>query len=58
MSARVEIQRPDDETVVVLVDGEHLTTATHDELGWAGMEAVSDTACAVARALGVSFVIS
>lgn len=53
MTAQVEIQRPDSEHLVVLVDGKPVMEASHDEHGWAGMDAVVGTAIAIASALDV-----
>lgn len=50
---KVDIRRPDDEHLEVVVNGEVVATANHDEHGWDGMGAVERTALAVARALGV-----
>lgn len=43
----LEVRRPDDETLEVLIGGDVVMTANHDEHGWTGMEAVRDTARAV-----------
>lgn len=48
----VSIERPDDETIQVYVNGESIISANHDEHGWSGMDAVEKTALAVARACG------
>lgn len=49
----VTINWLDDETVSIEVDGQEVTSANHDEEGWAGMKAVIATATKVAEALGV-----
>lgn len=49
----VEIRRPHDEALQVVINGEVVAEANHDEHGWSGMDAVEKTALAVARALGV-----
>lgn len=51
--ARVAIVRPDDDHVVVEVDGAEVASANHDEHGWSGMDAVVATALAVAKAVGL-----
>lgn len=54
MSAvHVTIVRPDDETVVIEINGEEVASANHDEHGWSGMDAVVKTAVAVAEAAGL-----
>lgn len=53
MTARVVIVRPDDEHLVVEVDGVEVASANYDAHGWSGMEAVEKTALAVAKAVGV-----
>lgn len=50
----VTIERPDDETMEVHVNGEVVASANHDEHGWSGMDAVERAALAVARACGAS----
>lgn len=49
----IEIRRPHDDVLQVVIDGEVVAEANHDEHGWDGMDAVEKTALAVARALGV-----
>ena len=44
------IQRPDDESVVILVNGEVIAHANHDEDGWSGVAAVVNTALGIAKA--------
>lgn len=46
--AHIELERPDDKTLVVLVGGIEIATLTHDEHGWVGLE----TAERVARGIG------
>lgn len=48
----IELDRPDDEHLQVVVNGFVVAEANHDEHGWSGMDAVEKTAVAVARALG------
>jgi hypothetical protein len=50
--AKVTFEWPDDETLAVLVDGQRVASACHDEHGWAGIEAVTTAVVAVAKALG------
>lgn len=51
-TASIEIRR-EDERLEVLVNGEEVATANHDDHGWSGMDAVESATLAVARALGV-----
>lgn len=46
----LEINRPDDEHVVIRVNGEEVACADHDSDGWAGMQAVVSTALGIAKA--------
>lgn len=48
----VAIERPDDETIEIRINGDVVASANHDEHGWSGMDAVEATALAVARACG------
>jgi hypothetical protein len=43
----------DDEVVSIEVDGQEVSSASHDEHGWSGMKAVIETAANIAQALGV-----
>ncbi len=52
MNARVSIRYVDDEHVEILVNGDVVASANHDEHGWSGMDAVVAAALAVAKALG------
>lgn len=52
----IEIRRPDDEHVEILVDGELAAYASHDEEGWAGMQAVVNTTRGLAKALNVEVI--
>lgn len=52
----VEIQRPDDETAIVLVDGKPVIHANHDDHGWAGIDIAVQTATIIAKALGARVV--
>lgn len=52
------ITRPDDRTLNISVEyggeaGEDITTATHDEHGWDGIDLVKDTVVSLGEALGV-----
>lgn len=49
----IVVRRPDDDHLEVVIDGNVVAEANHDEHGWSGMDAVEKTAVAVARALGV-----
>lgn len=49
---KVEIRRIDDERFDVLVNGQTVASANHDEHGWSGMDAVEATATKLARAFG------
>jgi hypothetical protein len=50
---RLTITRPDDDHLIVEIGGEEVASANHDEHGWSGMEAVEQTALAVAKAAGL-----
>lgn len=54
--AKVKITRPNDEQLVVRVNGREVASANHDEHGWSGMDAVESTAVAIARACGATLV--
>jgi hypothetical protein len=49
---KVQIIRPDDETIEVYVGGREVAHGNYDMFGSNGMGAIEDTARAVARALG------
>lgn len=53
-AARVVISAPDDEHVVIEVDGAEVVSANHDAHGWSGMDAVVRAAVAVAEAAGLT----
>lgn len=48
----LRISRPDEETLVITLDGKPFARANHDEDGWAGMERVETTARKAAKAAG------
>lgn len=54
--AKVTIARPDDERLIVRVNGREVASANHDEHGWSGMDAVELTAVSIARACGATLV--
>jgi hypothetical protein len=47
----LEVERPDDETVIVKVGGRLVAGANHDDHGWAGMDLLETTARNVHRAV-------
>jgi hypothetical protein len=47
----LEVERPDDETVIVKVGGQLVAGANHDDHGWAGMDLLETTARNVHRAV-------
>jgi hypothetical protein len=51
----ITLHEVDDETVEVLVNGEHLITLTHDEDGWSGMGRIENMLEELAARLGISF---
>ncbi len=53
MSHKITLNRPDDEKLEVIVDGECVSSVTHDSVGWAGMEAVEKLAYGLAEKLGI-----
>lgn len=38
----IKLCRPDEEMLQVYFNGRHISTVTHDGVGWDGMEAVED----------------
>lgn len=46
--------RQDEETIVFFVNGVHVGDATHDDLGWGGMETVDRIFSRIAGALGAT----
>lgn len=50
----IRIVRPDDETVEIWVDDEHVTTLNHDEDGWAGIDAAVHTTRKLAQVLNIA----
>ena len=55
MMARVQVKTIDNERIEILVDGECICYADHDEDGWAGMEKVEALAHDMAKKLRISF---
>jgi hypothetical protein len=55
---KLEIIRPDDESVEIYVDGKEIASANHDADGWNGMGRLVDAAQAIARALGADIVVA
>ena len=53
--ARIQVKTIDDESIEILVDGECICFADHDEDGWAGMSKVEDLARDMAKKLKISF---
>jgi hypothetical protein len=51
---KLTINRPDDDHLVIEIDGKEIASANHDEHGWCGMDAVEQTALAVAKAAGLA----
>jgi phage pi2 protein 07 len=51
--AHVTVVWPDDEHVIIEINGEEVASANYDEHGWSGMDAVVKTATAVAKAAGL-----
>lgn len=48
----VEIRRPHDEIIDLLIDGREVASANHDDHGWAGMAAFEKLAVTLVRAFG------
>lgn len=46
-----EINRPDDETIIISLNGVELGQYDHDQHGWVGMEAVEDLVQTIAHEL-------
>lgn len=55
---QIQIHRPDDETVEIYVGETEVAYANHDVHGWAGMNAVEETARRIANALGMEVIES
>ncbi|KKM66823.1 hypothetical protein LCGC14_1477380 [marine sediment metagenome] len=53
--SKIQIKEIDEEHIEVLVDGEWVCSADHDEDGWAGMEKVEALAESIAKKLGIEF---
>lgn len=51
----MQIKNIDDENVEIIVDGETICYADHDEDGWSGMEKLEALARDMAKKLNVSF---
>lgn len=56
MQHKMTIHRRDEEHVEILIDGESLGSANHDNEGWAGMETVESLAVNIADKLGMEIV--
>lgn len=53
MSPIITISRPDDETIAITgPGGQEIGTYTHDEHGWAGMDAVRQAVTEAVEAVG------
>jgi hypothetical protein len=50
------LNRPDDERLEILVNGESVGDFDHDRHGWSGMEAAEDLATAIAGKLGIPLI--
>ena len=51
--SRIEIQRPTDEHIDILVDGDVIASFNHDDHGWSGMEAAEQLVIRFAGKLGL-----
>lgn len=51
--AKITLNRPTEDLLNVLVDGEHVGSFDHDRHGWAGMEAAEKLAVKLAEKLGI-----
>ena len=51
--SRIEIMRPTDEHLDILVDGEVIASFNHDDHGWSGMEAAEQLVVRLAGKLGL-----
>lgn len=49
----IRLNRPDDERLEILVDGESVGDFDHDRHGWSGIEAAEKLATAIAGKLGI-----
>ena len=55
MMARIQVKTIDDEHIEIILDGEVICYADHDEDGWTGMEKLESLAHDMARKLNISF---
>lgn len=53
MPHKMTINRPDEESIEILIDGEVVGGANHDTDGWSGMERVEKMAMRIAKKLGM-----
>ncbi|MFA7290874.1 MAG: hypothetical protein WC023_01375 [Rhodocyclaceae bacterium] len=51
--AKITLDRPDDEHLTILLDGEEVGRFNHDEHGWSGMESAEKLATRLAGKLGI-----
>lgn len=50
---KLTIKERDEETRIILLNGEVVAYLTHDALGWEGMKVAEDLACSIAERLGI-----
>ena len=50
----LKFDRPDDDTLVVLLDGVEVASANHDEHGWSGIDLLEKAALTLGKALGAT----
>ncbi len=51
--SKIQIREINEEHIEILVDGEWICSADHDEDGWAGMEKVETFTESLAKKLGI-----
>lgn len=56
MKHKIEIKDNCDDSYNITLDGSHITYVSHDDHGWAGIEAVIHTVKAFASELGIDVV--
>ena len=52
-SHKFTVHYPDDETMVIKLDGKNIFSGNHDDDGWAGMEAVESVVTEIAKILKI-----
>ena len=51
--AKFTLRRPDDETLIILLNGREVGSANHDSDGWQGMESLEELVKGIAGVLNI-----